>query len=78
MESVNTTIDTELTFYEEFIIGDGVTNYVLSGLGDDILLNEEKLLSMIKSSSVQFNRINHTYEFVNIILNQIPCTISYL
>lgn len=65
-------------FYENFIVGDDITNYVVIGLGDDLIINEKQLLTMLNCSGVEFDFIDNTYEYANLIINKLPARIEVI
>lgn len=68
----------EEDFYENFIVGDEITNYVVKGLGDDLVLNECELLEMLDNNFIDFDFIDYTYEYANLIINYLPIKVEVI
>lgn len=66
----------EEDFYENFIVGDEITNYVIKGLGADLVLNESKLLNMLDNNLINFDFIDNTYEFAILEINSLPIKVE--
>lgn len=64
-------------FYENFL--DGISRYIIEGLGERIFLNEKQLLNMLSNAAVRFDMIDtYEYEFAHLKFNDLDIIIRVM
>lgn len=64
-------------FFNEFVDEDDLTKYIISGIGDNLIMSRKQLLTMMQTSNVDYEIVNPYEGYVYCMLNGLPITVEY-
>lgn len=64
-------------FFREFVDEDSLTKYIITGIGDNLIMSRKQILTMVQSSDVRYEIVDPYEGYAHCILNGLPITIEY-
>ncbi len=64
-------------FFSEFVDEDDLTKYIISGIGDNLIMSRKQLLTMMQTSNVDYEIVNPHEGYCTLMLDGLPITIEY-
>ena len=64
-------------FFNEFVDEDCLVKYIISGIGDNLIMSRKQLLTMMQTSNVDYEIVDPYEGFCTLMLNGLPITIEY-
>ena len=64
-------------FFSEFLEEDSLTKYIITGIGDNLIMSRKQILIMIQTSDVRYEIVDPYEGYCTMIINGLPITIEY-